>query len=96
MNMVGQSRSLEIIICMPKLREPMVIRLTFSFPHWNRESKTDDPVIKSSLAFMQFRNKNIRRLTLPHHTHFAPPYPTGSQVFSSVICMGLTLFSLLL
>ena len=55
MSMVGQSRSLEIFICMPKLREPMVIRSTFLFSHWNRESKTDDPVIISSLAL----TKNI-------------------------------------
>ena len=48
---VGQSRSLEIFICMPKRREPMVIRSTFLFSHWNRESKTDGPVIISSLAF---------------------------------------------
>ena len=49
--MVGQSRSLEIFICMPKLREPMVIRSTLSFSHWNRESKTDNPVTICSLAF---------------------------------------------
>ena len=47
----GQSKSLEIFICVPKLREPMVVRSTFLFSHWNRESKTDDPVIISSLAF---------------------------------------------
>ena len=29
----------------------MVIRSTFLFSHWNRKSKTDDPVIVSSLAF---------------------------------------------
>ena len=46
-----QSKSLEIFICMPKLREPMVIRSTFLFSDWNRESKTDDPAIISSLAF---------------------------------------------
>ena len=41
----GQSKALEIF------REPMVIRSTYLFSHWNRESKTDDPVIISSLAF---------------------------------------------
>ena len=51
MSIVGQSRSLEIIICALKIREPMVIRSTFLFSHWNRKSKTDDPVIISSLAF---------------------------------------------
>ena len=51
MSMVGQSRSLEIFFCVPKLRDPMVIRSTFLFSHWNRESKTDDPIIISSLAF---------------------------------------------
>ena len=50
--MVGQSRSLEIFICMPKLREPMVPdKINILYSHWNRESKTDDPVIISSLAF---------------------------------------------
>ena len=51
MSMVGQSRSLEIFICMPKIWESMVTRSTFLFFHWNRKSKTDDPVIVSSLAF---------------------------------------------
>ena len=32
MSMVGQRRSLEILICLPKMREPMVIRLKFYFP----------------------------------------------------------------
>ena len=50
MSMVGQSRSLENFICMPKIREPIVIRSTFLFSDWNRESKTDDPVIISSFA----------------------------------------------
>ena len=51
MNMVGQSRSLEIFICMPKIWESMVTKSTLLFSHWNRKSKTDDPVIVSSLAF---------------------------------------------
>ena len=50
MSMVGQSRSLEIFICMPKIRKPMVIRSTFLFSHWNRKSKTDDRVTVISLA----------------------------------------------
>ena len=63
MSMVGQSRSLEIFICLPKMREPVAIRLTFLFSHWNRKGKTDDPVTVSFLA-------------LPQHTHFAPPHPS--------------------
>ena len=51
MSMVGKSRSLEIFICMPKIWESTVTRSTFLFSHWNRKSKTDDPVIVSSLAF---------------------------------------------
>ena len=51
MNMVRQSRSFEMFICMPKRREPMVIRSTFLFSHWNRKSKTDDSVILSSLVY---------------------------------------------
>ena len=51
MSMVGQSRSLKIFICLPKIREPTVIRSTFLFSHWNRKGKTGYPVIVSSLAF---------------------------------------------
>ena len=52
MSMVGQNRSLELFfICMQKIREPMLMRSTFLFSHWNRDIKTDDPVIISSLAF---------------------------------------------
>ena len=51
MSIVGQSRSLKIVLCMPKIRDPMVIRSTVLFSHWNRKSKTDDPVIISFLAF---------------------------------------------
>ena len=32
MSMARQSWSLEIVICMPKIRDPMVIRSTFLFP----------------------------------------------------------------
>ena len=50
--MVEQSRSLEIFICRPmqKFREPMVTISTFLFSIWNRKSKTDYPVIISSLT----------------------------------------------
>ena len=48
---VGQSRSLGNFYLCAKNYGPMVIRSTFLFSHWNRESKTDDPVIISSLAF---------------------------------------------
>ena len=54
MSMVGQSRSLGIFIYIPKIKEPMVKSSRTStslFFHWNRKSKTDDPVIISSLAF---------------------------------------------
>ena len=44
MSMMGQSRSLEICICMLKINKPKVIRSTFLFSHWNRESRTGDPV----------------------------------------------------
>ena len=44
MSMMGQSRSLEICICMLKINKPKVIRSTFLFSHWNRESRTSDPV----------------------------------------------------
>ena len=51
MSMVRQSRSFEILICLPKVREPRVIRSTFLFSHWDRKGKTDDPATVSSLAF---------------------------------------------
>ena len=51
MNMMGQSRSLEICICMLKINKPKVIRSTFLFSHWNRESRTGDPVTLIYLAF---------------------------------------------
>ena len=68
MSMVGQSRSLEIFICTQKIREPMVIRSTFLFSHWNRDSKTDDPVTISSLAFNSERKISSDSLcpTLPY------------------------------
>ena len=49
--MVGQSRSLEILFCMPRMKEPMVKRSDSFIFHWNRKGKNDDPVIISSLAF---------------------------------------------
>ena len=51
MSMVGQSRSLGILFCMPKIKEPMMKRSTFSFFHWNRKSKIGDSAIISSLPF---------------------------------------------
>ena len=59
MSMMGQSRSLEISICMLKINKPKVIRSTFLFPYWNRESRTGDHVTISYLIGFQFRNKNI-------------------------------------
>ena len=49
--MVGQSRPLGILFCMPKTKEPKTKRSTFSFFHWNGKSKIGDPVIISSLPF---------------------------------------------
>ena len=64
MSTVGQSRSPEIFIFMPKIRKPMVIRSRCLFHHWNRKSKTDDHVIPSlSIQKQKY-----------HLTHFAPPY----------------------
>ena len=80
MSMVGQSRSLEIFICMPKIRKPMVIRSTFLFSHWNRKSKTDNHVIVSSLAFnseTKIPSDSLcpTILILPHHILINPgPY----------------------
>ena len=64
--MVGQSRSLEIFFCVPKLRDPMVIRSTFLFSHWNRESKTDDPIIISS--FQKVEKEMFNRHQFLFHT----------------------------
>ena len=76
MSMVGQSRSLEIFICMPKIRKPMVIRSTCLFSHWNRKSKTDDHVIVSSLAFNS-ETKISSDSLCP-----TPPYPNQSWALS--------------
>ena len=63
----GQKRrSLGIFTCMPKIREPMLIKSTFLFSSWNRKSKTDDPVIISSLLSLWKQKRQP--------THFAPPY----------------------
>ena len=51
MSMVRQSRSLGILFCMPKIKESLMKRSTFSFFYWNRKSKIGDPVIISSLPF---------------------------------------------
>ena len=50
---VSWGRSLGIFIYIPKNKELVVKRSTFLFFHWNRKNKTDDPVIISSLAFIQ-------------------------------------------
>ena len=73
MSMLGQSRSLQICICMPKVTEPMVIRSTFLFAHWKRKSKTDDPVIVNSLPFnsetkISYDSLCPTILILPHPT----------------------------
>ena len=74
MSMVGQSRSLGILFCMPKIKEPMMKRSTFLFFHWNRKSKIGDPFIISSLPFTPETKMSSDSL-YPHHTQFAPPYP---------------------
>ena len=73
---VGQSRSLRILFCMPKIKEPMMKRSTFSFFHWNRKSRIGDPVIISSLPFTPETKMSSDSL-YPHYTQFAPLYPTA-------------------
>ena len=73
MSMVGQSRSLGILFCIPKIIEPMMKRSTFSFFHWNGNSKIGDPVIISSLPFtpeakMSSDSLYPTILNLPHPT----------------------------
>ena len=48
---------------MPKIKEPMMKRSTFSFFYWSRKSKLDNPVIISSLSFTP---------EICHLTHFTP------------------------
>ena len=76
MSMVGQRRSLEIFICMPKLREPMLIRSTFLFSHWNRENKTDDPVIISSFTSLAFNSETKISSDSLFPTILILPHPT--------------------
>ena len=70
----GKQVTGNFIFCMPKLKEPNVKRSTFLFFHWNRKNNIDDPVIISSLAFTS--ETKMSSDSLPHHIHFAPPYPT--------------------
>ena len=58
---------------MQKIREPMVIRSTFVFSHWNRDNKTDDPVLQ--VPWLSIQKQKC------HLTHSAPtilnlPHPT--------------------
>ena len=69
MGMVGQSRSLGILFCMPKIKEPMMKRSTFSFFHWSRKSKIGDTVIISSLPFTPETKMSLDSL-------YPPPYST--------------------
>ena len=80
MSIVGQSRSLKIFICMQKIRESMMIKSTFLFFHWDRESKTDDPVIISSLVFNSETKILSDSLCL---TILILPHPTLSKVEES-------------
>ena len=64
MSMIGQSRSLGILFCMPKIKEPMVKRSTFSFFHWNRKSEIGDPVIISSLSILNLPHPTLLRILL--------------------------------
>ena len=72
-SMVRQSRSLGILFCMPKMKEPIMKRYTFSFFHWNRKSKIGDSAIISSLPFtpetkMSSGSVYPTILNLPHPT----------------------------
>ena len=62
----------------------MVKRSTFLFFHWNRKDNIDDPATISSLAFTSETKMSSDSL-FPHHTHFAPPYPSqhGQKCFNS-------------
>ena len=73
MSMVGKSRSLGILFCIPKIKEPMMKRSKFSFFHWNGKSKIGDPVIISSLSFTPETKRSSDSLypailNLPHPT----------------------------
>ena len=73
MSMVRQSRSLGILFCMPKIKEPMMKRSTFLFFHWNRKSKIGDSANISSLPLtpetkMSSDSLYPTILNLPHTT----------------------------
>ena len=68
MSMVGQSRSLGILFCMPKIKELIVKRSTFLLFYWNTKSKIDDPVIISSLPFTPETKMSSDSPTLPYKT----------------------------
>ena len=78
MSMVGQSRSLGILFCMPKIKEPRMKRSTFSFFHSNRKGKIGDSVIISSL---HSRNKNVFGLNLP------PQYSVCPTMSYCIFCL---------
>ena len=70
MSAVGQSRSMEILFCIPKIKEPMMKRSTFSFSHWNRKSKIGDlpftPETKMPLYSLYPTILNLSHPTLLH------------------------------
>ena len=72
MSMVGRSRSLGILFCMPKIKEPMIKRSTFSFFLWNRKSKIGDPVI---IRFLPFTPETKMSSDLLYPTILILPHP---------------------
>ena len=72
--MVGQSRSLRILFYMPKIKERLMKRSTFSFFHWNGKSKIGSPVIISSLPFTPETKMSSDSL-YPIILNLPPPYP---------------------
>ena len=65
--MAWQSRSLGILLCMPKIKEPMVTKSTFYF------------IIRTGKANLMTLLSQVPRLSIQkqkfHLTHFAPPQP---------------------
>ena len=47
----SRSRTLDIFIHMPTIKEPIVMKSSFLISYWNKKSKNDGLVIISSLAF---------------------------------------------
>ena len=69
---MGQSGSLGILFCMPKIEKPIVERSTFLFFHWNRESKIDDEFLGGMASTPETKSLSDSLyptiLILPHPT----------------------------